>query len=173
MQFKTKTQLGFLIGMLSMTASAAVVPNNQPIAVSMSISQMGVPMKGAFSKATISGTIPDQGAGNVAVVLQTGSLSGISQEAVSAAKGKLWLDTQSFPTATFKSSSLQVNAGKGTATGMLTIKGITKPATATFTVQGNKINGQLTFDRTQFQVGTGEWASTSVIAAPVKIEFSI
>jgi polyisoprenoid-binding protein YceI len=173
MQFQTKINMGLLIGMLSMAASAAVVPNNQPIAVNMSITQMGVPMKGAFSKATITGTIPDQGAGNVAVVLQTGSLSGISQEAISAAKGKNWLDAQSFPTATFKTNNLQVNAGKGTATGMLTIKGITKPATATFTVQGNKVNGQLTFDRTQFQIGTGEWASTSVIAAPVKIEFSI
>ena len=157
---------------LASHSMAAVQPNNKAITVNITLTQMGVPLKGTFQQATVSGDIPDQGAGNVSVLLNTQSLSGLSQEAVSVGRGPTWLNAATFPSAKFKSTSLQVNGGKGMAQGLLTIKGITKPATAAFTVRNGKVQGQLTFDRTPFQLGTGEWSSTSIIAAPVKIDFA-
>lgn len=164
--------MAMLGAVMSVNSHAAAIPTNKPIAVNMTLTQMGVPLKATFQKAVVTGNIPDQGAGDVTVTLQTNSLAGATQEAVSAGKGSEWLDAEKYPTAVFKSTSLQVNGGKGVAQGRLTIKGITKPAIASFTIQNGKVQGQMTFDRTQFQVGINDWASTSIVAAPVKIDFS-
>lgn len=172
MKFAMFSVVAVALSALSAPSMAAAVPQNQKIAVNMTLTQMGVPLKGSFQHAQVSGVIPDQGAGNVIVTLMTNSLGGVTQDAIDAGKSASWLNTQKYPTATFKSTSLNVNGGKGSAQGQLTIKGITKPAIASFTVQNGKVQGQLTFDRTQFQLGTEEWASTTVIAAPVKIDFS-
>jgi polyisoprenoid-binding protein YceI len=63
------------------------------------------------------------------------------------------------------------------ASGKLTIKNITHDVTIPFTMtsdrDGQRVNGEVTIDRTQFDIGTGQWATDQFVAKPVKIVFSL
>ena len=93
-------------------------------------------------------------------------------------RGKEWFDSATFPTATFVSSAIAPAGGnKYNVTGKLTIKGksqtVTVPVTVTQQGATQTFDGSLPIKRTQFDVGTGEWKDTSVVADDVVIKFHI
>jgi polyisoprenoid-binding protein YceI len=93
-------------------------------------------------------------------------------------RGKDWFDAKTFPQATFVSSAI-APAGNNQfkVTGKLTIKGksqvIVVPVTLTQQGATQVFDGDLPIKRTQFDIGTGEWKDTSVVADDVIIRFHI
>jgi polyisoprenoid-binding protein YceI len=79
-----------------------------------------------------------------------------------------WFDVKKFPTATFTSTGIKAaGPGRYAATGNLTIKGVTKPATLNFTLKitGDKADatGTLAVNRSLFNVGLGQFKGPEAI----------
>ncbi|MBU6475403.1 MAG: YceI family protein [Alphaproteobacteria bacterium] len=97
--------------------------------------------------------------------------------------GEDWFDVAKFPDAVFKSSGFRkVGADAYIADGVLTIKGVTVPATLPFKLnittnangtQTAVADGSVVLDRAKFNVGVGQWKSTDIIANEVPVTFHI
>jgi len=93
-------------------------------------------------------------------------------------RGKDWFDTAQFPNATFVSSTIApVGGNQFKVSGKLTIKGksenVTVPVTVTQQGATQTFDGTLPIKRSQFDIGSGEWKDTSVVADEVSIRFHI
>lgn len=142
--------------------------------------QMNVPVEGVFKKfsARIRFDPAKPAAGSAQLTVDVGSYDLGDASYDSQVAGKEWFDAQRYPTATFVSSAIAVVGGNQyKVTGKLTIKG--KSATVvvpvTLTQQDNKqsLDGTLPIKRSQFDIGTGEWKDTSIVADDVAIKFHI
>lgn len=91
-----------------------------------------------------------------------------------------WFDAVQFPDARFETTEFtKTGENAYTATGNVTIKGVTRPVTFPFTIAFSKtadgfdtatIDGSLTLDRSAFGIGTGQWADVSIIANDVPVD---
>lgn len=98
-----------------------------------------------------------------------------------------WFDIAKFPTATFTSTSIRapqtynkLGSNQYIAKGPLTIKGVSKEIELPFTLtslssqQGAWIgHGEVTLNRQDFSVGTGQWKSDEWVKFPVRVTFLI
>ena len=95
-----------------------------------------------------------------------------------AISGDDWFGVAEYPQAAFKSQSI-VESGPAqySAKGELNLKGITRPVEVPFTWSESKgsaeMRGELLIDRTEFNVGSGEWAGDESIGADVRLSFKI
>jgi polyisoprenoid-binding protein YceI len=95
-----------------------------------------------------------------------------------AIAGPEWFDFARHPQATFQATDIRrVNAGRYLARGTLTLKGTQHPVELPFAWSesggGATMEGELTVQRKDFNIGTGEWVATSVIGPDVKIRFRV
>ncbi len=165
---------------LAMTSVAhAQVDMSKSMVVAMS-RQMNVPTDGKFGKfaTQISFDPAKPTAGSANLTIQTGSYDLGDDEYNKQVRGAEWFDAAKFPTATFVSSAIAPAGGnKYNVTGKLTIKGksqnVTVPVTVTQSGATEIFDGALPIKRTQFDVGTGEWKDTSIVADEVVIKFHI
>ncbi|MFC3101297.1 cytochrome b/b6 domain-containing protein [Altererythrobacter lauratis] len=119
---------------------------------------------------------PDNPAGSRIVIeidLTSATLGDATQDGMLA--GAEFFAVSSFPTAVFRSTDVQKTGGNSyRARGTLSIKGVTRPQTISFTLGGSgnarSVTGSATVDRNAFGVGTGEAAGG--IAADVRVEFA-
>jgi polyisoprenoid-binding protein YceI len=143
--------------------------------------QMNVPVDGNFKKFTAQLNFdpakPTAGSANLSIDTSSYDLGDDTYN--QQAYGKDWFDTAHFPTATFVSSSIAPAGGANQfkVSGKLTIKGksqdVVVPVTVTQQGATQTFDGSLPIKRTQFDVGTGEWKDTSVVADEVVIKFHI
>ena len=89
-----------------------------------------------------------------------------------------WFSVGKFPKAVFESERIQAgSAGKFVATGVLNLKGVSKPVSVPFSwsEKGKRANmrGEFIVQRTGFNVGSGEWASADPIGIDVKLQFNV
>jgi polyisoprenoid-binding protein YceI len=89
-----------------------------------------------------------------------------------------WFSVGKFPKAVFESEGIQAGAaGKFVATGVLKLKGASKPVSVPFTwsEKGKRANmrGEFIVQRTGFNVGSGEWATADPIGIDVKLRFDV
>lgn len=119
----------------------------------------------------------------VTVDIDINSIDGKDPERNKSIKGSDWFDTDHFPTARFETTKI-VKTGDGafTASGNLTIRGVTVPIELPFTLAHESIGfgqdraimtGMVTLDRSKFQLGTGDWADPSVIANEVPVDIKV
>lgn len=142
--------------------------------------QMNVPVEGSFRKFTaqISVDPAKPEAGKASIEIELASIDTGNTDADEEVAGKAWFDTKNNPVASFTSESIN-NIGKGQyqVTGKLTIKGKTLGAKAPFTLRQAGgillIEGSFPLKRLDFNIGTGIWADTSVVADEVQIRFSL
>jgi polyisoprenoid-binding protein YceI len=84
-------------------------------------------------------------------------------------------DTTAHPRATFRCEETRMEADRQLAIGPLTLKGIAHRRTLSFTVQAEGdvriVQGELSFPRLDYEVGTGEWADTTLLGDEVTIRF--
>jgi polyisoprenoid-binding protein YceI len=140
--------------------------------------QMGVPIDGRFKQFSAQLHFDPahlkQSVANLDIDIS--SIDAGSEEANNEVKGKDWFDTEHFPKATFHSTEIIDLGDKHyQLNGTLTIKGKTKKITAPFTFKQNgpygTFDGTLTINRTDYTIGAGAWADTSVVDNKVDIHF--
>ncbi|MDR5770526.1 YceI family protein [Caballeronia sp. LP006] len=142
--------------------------------------QMNVPTDGKFNKFTaqISFDPAKPAAGSANITIDTGSYDLGDDDYNKQVRGKEWFDAATYPTATFVSSAIAPAGGNQyKVTGKITIKGksqtVTVPVTITQQGATETFDGSLPIKRNQFDIGTGEWKDTSVVADDVVIKFHI
>jgi polyisoprenoid-binding protein YceI len=142
--------------------------------------QMNVPVEGKFKKFTaqirFDPTKPAEGSAQLTIDVGSYDLGDESYN--DQVRGKDWFDAKTYPNATFVSSAIAAAGGNQfKVTGKLTIKGKSQTVTVPVTVtqQGGlqTFDGSLPIKRLQFDIGTGEWKDTSVVAGDVVIKFHI
>lgn len=89
-----------------------------------------------------------------------------------------WFDIVQFTEAVFESADLtQTVPGEFLAVGTLSLKGSNKSVAVPFswTDSGDKatMRGELILKRTDFDVGSGEWASDDSISVDVRLSFAV
>ena len=142
--------------------------------------QMNVPVDGAFKKFTaqLNFDPAKPAAGSAKLSIDTASYDLGDESYNQQVRGKEWFDAAQFPNATFVSSAIAPAGGNQfKVSGTLTIKGKSENVTVPVTVaqQGTtqSFDGALPIKRSQFDIGTGEWKDTSVVADEVVIKFHI
>lgn len=91
-------------------------------------------------------------------------------------RGEEFFDTAKHPQASYASSGdCTAAGGKLSCPGTLTLRGVTKPVALEITplADGRIIEGKATVDRSQFRVGSGDWADPESIAHAVTITFRL
>jgi len=162
--------------LMGAAGSPAIDPAKSSIVVTFR--QENVPVEAAFKQ--FSGHIDydpaaPQGA-KAALEVTTGSLDLGSDDYDSEVRKKAWLDSASFPTATFVSTAIKPGAaGHFDATGTLTLKGKTQTLTVPVVVAkagaGTSFDGELTISRSYFNIGDKEW--NDVLDDKVRVKFHI
>jgi polyisoprenoid-binding protein YceI len=140
--------------------------------------QMNVPVEGQFRK--FDGTVtfdparPDATKAEFEVDLRSIDLG--SAEGETEARRKAWFDVEGFPKAKFVAASVRpLGGGKFEARGPLTIKGVSQPIVAPFTMTDasgvRTVEGQFPLKRLQYKIGEGPWADTETVADEVLVRF--
>lgn len=142
--------------------------------------QMNVPVEGTFKKfsARISFDPVKPAAGSAQLTVDVGSYDLGDASYNGQVIGKTWFDAETYPTATFVSSAIAaVGGNRYNVTGKITIKGksetVVVPVTLTQRDNMQSLDGTLPIKRLQFDIGTGEWKDTSIVADDVAIKFHI
>ncbi len=89
-----------------------------------------------------------------------------------------WFDTEHFVEAVFESCDIiERSSGEYLANGTLDLKGTRKLVAVPFSWASAgdtaTMGGELLLDRTEFDVGSGEWASDDAIGSQVKLVFAL
>ncbi len=93
-------------------------------------------------------------------------------------QGGSWFNTKQFPKASFVATGAKAIAGgRFEAPARFTLKGVTRDVVASFTAKpdatGTLLEGVVPLKRTDFKIGDGPWADTSVVANEVAVRFRI
>ena len=113
-------------------------------------------------------------AGRVRAVIDVGSITTGNPERDATVQGAEWLGAEAHPEAVFEGRGFEPTGdGAYELPGRLTLKGVTQDAIlpVTISVEDERATaeGTITIDRTDFEVGTGQWAAGSVVGKEVKI----
>lgn len=92
--------------------------------------------------------------------------------------GSEWFDSARFPQARFTSTAIQaLGDQRYEALGTLTLKDAARevrvPFAFTETGTGARMSGELSLQRTDFNIGTGEWSAGDIIGLEVDVRFEV
>lgn len=91
-------------------------------------------------------------------------------------RGSEFFDTEKYPKASYASTGdCSIAGAQLTCPGTLTLHGVTKPIALIVTpaADGASMEGNATLDRSQFGIGSGDWADPESIANNVEIRFKL
>lgn len=140
----------------------------------------GAAMSGVFrefeARVQLDSKRPAEGSLDVTVVMASADMS--DAEANRTIKGAEWFDVARYPRAEFHAKGIEPTAaGRYLARGILRLKGAQQPVQVPFTWAQTgdvaQMDGELVIRRGDFNIGTGEWAATTVVGADVKVGFSV
>lgn len=166
--------LGVASAHAALAAQPVLVP---PSTINVTFKQMGVSVDAAFNKftATLDFDPAKPAAASAQFTIEIASFDLGSPEYNKEVLKPDWFDAARYPTASFVSSSLKVISPTALeATGKLTIRGKTQEVH--FPVSLKEVGKQRFYDgvvhinRTAFDVGTGEWKATDIVADDVAIK---
>lgn len=139
----------------------------------------GTPINGTFRRwnSDIRFSPDDLAQSRVQVTVDLGSATTADSQRDEMLLGESFLGVATHPRAVFSSSAIQLVRGdKYRARGTLKLHGEAHPVTLDFNLKINgataKVSGSSSLRRTQFGVGSGEWAATGEIADAVAITFN-
>ena len=178
MQFMIRSIALLAAAVLSAGAATAAQPVQvPPSTVTITVTQMGVPVDAAFTKfhASIDFDPAHQASASAQFTIDVASLDLGDAEYNREILKPAWLDAARFPTATFTSTSLKtLSPTQIEATGKITIKGIARDVRFPVAVKDDgktrSYDGTVRIRRTDFRLGTGEWQATDVVADEVVIK---
>lgn len=170
-----------MTSILSLTLSAAGASELKLDAAKSSIefgfSQLGVPMKGRFTrfdaKVFFDAKKPENTQAELGVDINSVDLGDPSYN--DETKTPDWLNARMFPRATFVAEKVTaLGANKFEAAGKLSIKGATQPIKAQFIFTDGVtpvVEGSFVMKRLAWKIGDNEWKDTSVVADDVTVRF--
>jgi cytochrome b561 len=175
-------QLGALLLLLGIARPAPAVEYGgiDPAAsrLEFSYTEMGVNLVGSFARYSARLRFDPAKPETASVVfdVQMASVDAGADEATSEVAGADWFDTAHHPLAHFQSTSVKrLPSGQYQLSGNLDIKGHVHAILVPVTYQAQGARGQLSgefgFNRTDYGVGEGEWADTSVVANAIRVRF--
>lgn len=156
----------------------------QPIAEESSIAftfrQMGSAVSGHFRDFGTEITFDPDDLANASVTTEIAidSVDTGNAERDAGITGADWFETETYPVATFTSTSFAHEGGDDyVVTGDLTVRDITETVELpiTITVDGDRAtaNGTIELDRRTFEVGQGDWASDAAVGYDVILEIAV
>jgi len=143
--------------------------------------QMGVNVEGRFRKwkAHVDWKPDDLARSRADFEIDLASIDLASEESEAELRKRDWFDTQRFPAATFRSTSI-ASTGENSynIAGTLAIKGASRDVTVPVRLRkdaaGNAVaEGQFALKRLAFKVGEGPWSDTSAVADDVTVRVRI
>jgi polyisoprenoid-binding protein YceI len=141
--------------------------------------QAGAAFKGTFHKFTAAiDFAPDALAtAKFDVQIDLNSLDTMDKDRDKTMRGPDIFDVARFPTAHYVATTFTKTATGYSATGALTLRGVTKDVPIEFRFvpgsAGAQLDGTAQLKRLDFGVGQGDWKSTEWIADVVKVSFSL
>lgn len=177
-----KRLLPFTLLLLALPADGAeyTVLLPQQSSISFVSKQMNVPVEGSFRKFTariaVDPARPETG--KALIEIDLASIDTGNAEADQEVAGKVWFNTKNNPVASYTTGSIS-STGKGQyqVSGKMNIKGRTLDIMAPFTLKQTGgtllIEGAFPLKRLDFNIGTGIWSDTSVVADEVQIRFRL
>jgi polyisoprenoid-binding protein YceI len=119
----------------------------------------------------------DLTASRVTVTVPLDQVDAGSRDRNSSLPDKAWFSTKAFPVATWQSNEI-TQTGEGTylAAGELTLKGISKPLNIPFSLvitDKAVMDAQLSFDRTDWDVGTDPWNTEEWVSRSVNLDIQV
>ena len=174
---------GTLALMVSANVAAAAQHWNVDTAkskVGFTVQWNGEPFTAVFRswKADIDFDPADLGHARAEVTINLASEASDDSQTDDGIKGEQGFQVSQFPTATFRTTAFTHKTGNQyVATGTLAIKGISRTITLPFTLtlSGNTAHvvGHAQVVRTDFKVGTGEWAKPDPVATGVTVNIDL
>lgn len=141
--------------------------------------QAGAPFTAQFHRfgATIAFAPGDLAHSHFDVLIDMRSADSKDKDRDGTMQGADIFDVAKWPTAHYTTQSFARAGGGYTATGALTLRGITRDVPITFkfspTPGGAVLTGAATLERLDFGVGQGDWKSTEWVGNDVKISFTL
>lgn len=140
--------------------------------------QMNVPVEGRFTRfdAAVAFDPAKPEATKAEFEVDLASIDLGSPEGETEARRKPWLHVEAFPKARFVADSVKATGpGRYVATGKLTIKGVSQPVAAPFSLSdapgARTVEGQFPLKRLAFGIGEGPWSDTDTVADEVLVRF--
>lgn len=140
----------------------------------------GTPAEGKFDRFSVcvSPTLDSRRPTRLSVRIDVRSADMDSAELNEAIHAPEWFHSGQYPEATFISGNIERNQdGTLVASGELTLKGIRRPVRVPLEwlpdAEGARLTGAVTVNRTDFDIGTGDWSGDGPIAHAVVVRFSI
>ncbi len=141
----------------------------------------GLPINGGFNQFSVSySTLSNGQPASLLVKVVIGSVDLSNEDLNQAVQAVDWFDTETYPQAIFSSQNIVADSSGNDflATGTLTLKGAEKPVEVPFKWrdlgQGKaSMAGELILGRSDFAIGTGEWASGDQIGLAVRVWFDV
>jgi len=167
-----------LVQIFSGAVAQTVLPAQSEI--TFVFKQMGAPVTGRFTRfdARLALDMNNPEAGSVTFSVDTASATlGLPDIDMELTKPE-WLASVDFPQAVFTSRRIRaVDAGRLEIVGTLSIKGITRELTVPVTLKTaadlTTASGSVTLQRTDFQVGQGDWSDPALVADAVQVSFRL
>lgn len=149
--------------------------------ISFTGTQNNAPVTGAFKlfKGTIEVDPEKPESAKLDFIINMDSLSVSYADLANILITPEWFDIKAFPTAEFKSNKIsKIDDQHYSAAGILTIKNKSQPIVLKFTaVESPKnhgaVEGSTIIKRSDFGVGSGEWASTDTVKDEVTVNFKV
>lgn len=175
----TRLLTGTLLATLALAAQAAdSVIDQAKSSIVATFKQEGVAVDAPFK--TFSGRIAfdpaNPATANIAVDVDTASFHMDDDSYNAEVRGKAWLDSATYPKATFRSTGIKQSApGRYDATGTLTVKGKAQTITVPITMQtaggSPSFDGSFPLSRKAFGIGDPDW--NDVLEDIVKVKFHL
>ncbi|MGM0693380.1 MAG: YceI family protein [Pseudomonadota bacterium] len=126
----------------------------------------------------LEGDLDQPAGGTLVLTLQSDSITGGNDIVDGMLHGHNWFDVEAYPEIVFRSTDIQAPAeGELRIEGELELRGDTHPLTVpvSWTRQGERVSveGRLTLDRTDFDMGRGAWRSEGTVKHEVHVDFSL
>lgn len=147
--------------------------------IEFSFTQQGTKYTGRFEDFTAAISLDPANieAGSISGIVQMNSVNTRDYDRDASLADVDWFDSENHPEATFESSSIAAGEdGQYDAEGTLTIKGTSRPATMSFTLDTSNptavFTGSLRINRFSYKIGDG-WNDTSWIGQYVDVNIEL
>lgn len=177
-------RIAWLLGLLALTFSTRAAElwtvDPQASRIGFIASYDGIEFPGHFERwrGAIRFSPDDLNGSKLAIVVDMTSVNTRNRERDQGIRSSEWFDAATFAEASYQTTRLRrLPSGAFQADASFELKGVARPLRSTFEWsddgEARWLRGQVTVDRRELRIGTGEWATDPVIGFEVRITYDI